>query len=395
MRALTVLHYPVFGGPHNQAAQLAPALERRGWETLVILPTEPGNAEARLRGEGVGVRTMPLHRMRATMQPFTHIRLATRIGADISGIRQLIRTERIDLVQVSGLINPQAAIAGWLEGRPVVWQLLDTRAPVAARFAMIPVIRALADVVMTTGLKVASQHPGLGTVGERLIPYVPPVDTVAFRPGPERRAAARERLRVPEDGILVGTLANLNPQKGHEYLLQAVAKLRSTCCRDVYLRILGAATPTHRQYEARLVAEAGKLGLSDNTHFSIVDPHGDANLLLTAFDIFALTSARRSEGIPTVLLEAMACGLPVVVTDVGGVTDVVGHAATGLVVPPSSVTAITDALERLVHDPTLRAGLGTAGRRKAETDFHLEDCADAHADAYSRAIRHYRSRDPI
>jgi hypothetical protein len=73
MNVLFVIHYPVFGGPHNQALVLAQSLVRHGVDMTILLPDEPGNAAGRLRSAGVDVVTMPLHRVRATPHP-AHIR---------------------------------------------------------------------------------------------------------------------------------------------------------------------------------------------------------------------------------------------------------------------------------------------------------------------------------
>jgi glycosyltransferase involved in cell wall biosynthesis len=357
MRVLSVIHHPVFGGPHNQAVRLAGPLRQRGWETLVLLPAEEGNAEDRLRMAGVAVVTKPLQRLRATANPGLHLCFARELRADVERIRQVIRSERADLVQVNGLVNPHAALAARLERRPVVWQILDTRAPRALRLAMMPVIDRLADVVMCTGAEVARQHPGAGSLGDRLILYVPPVDTSAFRPDSARRASARARLRVPHDARLVGTLGNVNPQKGHEHLVNAAAMLWREFS-DLYVRILGASTPTHRPYHDRLALQAARLGLARDDRFSIVDPQEEASRLLPALDVFVLTSVRRSEGIPTVVVEAMACGLPIVTTRVGGVAEVVDDGVTGVIVPAGDDVAIVEAVGRLLRKGGLRQEMG-------------------------------------
>src|SRR6266516_1328539 len=92
----------------------------------------------------------------------------------------------------------------------------------------------------------------------------------------------------------------------------------------------------------------------------LLGARGDVRELLASSDIFVLSS--RSEGHPVSLLEAMAAGLPVVATDVGGVAESVVHGQTGLLVPAGNVTALAAALERLVEDEQLRRRLGTAGR---------------------------------
>ena len=129
MKVLCVVHFPVFGGPHNQVLRLAGPLAARGFATVVALPDEPGNAVERLRAAGIDVRTLPLHRLRATRDLRAHVGLVVSLPAEVRRLRLAIRTEGIDIVQIGGLVNPHAAIAARLERVPVVWQLLDTRAP--------------------------------------------------------------------------------------------------------------------------------------------------------------------------------------------------------------------------------------------------------------------------
>jgi glycosyltransferase involved in cell wall biosynthesis len=273
-----------------------------------------------------------------------------------------------------------------MEGIPIVWQLLDTRPPVALRRLMMPLVTRLADVVMSTGMEVARVHPGALGLGDRLVPYYPPVDTGNFRPDARRRHAARMELGVPEDAHLIGTVANLNPQKGHEYLVRAAAIVRSEL-PDVLVRILGAHTPTHADYEVRIEAEARASGLSDGTQLQFIDPGSRIAELLPAFDVFLLTSVPRSEGVPTTILEAMACGLPVVATNVGAVREVVEDDVTGYVVPPLDPEAIAEATLRLLRDPGLRERMGHVGRARATKRFSVETCAEVHLKAYDHALR--------
>lgn len=110
---------------------------------------------------------------------------------------------------------------------------------------------------------------------------------------------------------------------------------------------------------------------------------------MPALDVFVLTSVRRSEGIPTVVVEAMACGLPIVTTRVGGVAEVVDDGVTGVIVPAGDDVAIVEAVGRLLRKGGLRQEMGQLGRTRCESDFGLKGCADAHLDAYRRAMRRY------
>lgn len=384
MNLLHVVHYPVFGGPHNQALRLARPLAARGYETVALLPDEPGNAVERLRAGGVETVTLPLHRLRARPDPRVQARFAFGFPGEVRAIRQLIREREIDVVLVCGLVNPHAAIAARREGVPVVWQLVDTRPPMALRRALMPLVTRLSDVIMSTGTEVARVHPGAMRFGERLVPFYPPVDTQSYRPDDERRAAARRELGIADGAFAIGTVGNLNPQKGHEHLLRAAAMLRGGG-PAVEVRVLGAHTPTQSAYEQRLRTEARQLALAADADAVFVDPGARVAELLPAFDAFLLTALPRSEGVPTVILEAMACGIPVVSTDVGAVREVVAEGVTGFVVPPENPLAIAAATRLLLRDGDLRARLGATARVHAVERYDVEACATVHVEAFELA----------
>ena len=129
MRVLAVIHYPMFGGPHNQVTGLDAALRTAGSRRWRCCPDEPGNAVGRLMAAGVETRAMPLARMRPSADPRLQLADGRGMRADVARLRGAIRRERADLVLLPGLANPQAAVAARLEGVPVVWQIVDTRVP--------------------------------------------------------------------------------------------------------------------------------------------------------------------------------------------------------------------------------------------------------------------------
>ncbi len=385
-----MIHGPVFGGGYNQLLRLRKPLEARGWETLAVVPDAPGTALPRLREAGADLVVLPLHRLRATLDPRTHVRFAARFWPEVRSLRRVIRERGIDLVQAHGDTNPHAAIAAHLEGVAVVWQIYDTRTPVPLRRVTMPLVVRIADAITTWGEQLARVHPGVTDLGERWITVFPPVDVDEFRPDPARRAAARERLRVPEDAVLVGSIGVLNPSKGHEHLIRAAAIVRREHPGAVF-RILGSKSPVHHAYEAMLRSEAARLGFDRET-LDFVDPGSDVAELMPGFDALALTSVPRSEGIPTVILEAMSCGLPVVATNVGAVAELVEDGVVGSLIPPEQPEAVAAALSPLIADPERRALIGRANRERAIARYGLEVVADRHARAYELALEHRARR---
>ncbi len=323
MNLLFTVYYPVFGGPHNQALRLDKALAERGWNTIVLIPSENGNAGDRLSAAGMEVVKMPLHRLRAKPDPRLHLRYVFGMAAEVKRLRRIIRERQIDLVVVNGLANPQCALAAQLEGRPVVWQLVDTRTPMLLRRLLIPFVRRWADVVLTTGKRVGDLHPGTEKLGDRLRIFFPPVDTEMFQPDPSQRLRARQILGLTPDDVVVGNVSNITPQKGHATFLRAAQQLRREHPRTRFV-ILGAEDRYHANYVAGIWRQASQSGLLLGRDLIVKDPGSHVADLAVAFDIFWLTSEPKSEGVPTVVEEAMAMALPVVTTNVGAVTELCG-----------------------------------------------------------------------
>lgn len=388
MRVLAVIHSTTFGGAHNQILRLHKRLSLKGFETLVLLPVHNGDADERLTEAGVKVLCLPLHHLRATPNPLSQIRFLAGLWPEIQQIRILLRDQNIDLVQAHGPTNPQAAVAARLENLPIVWQLLDTRAPMFLRRGCMPIVTRLAHVVMSTGRSVARAHPGTDSLGDRLITFVPPVEWQRFSWTWADRQAARDRLMASPDDFVVGAVGNLNPQKGFDLLLEACWLARKQD-PHLLLRIRGAASPNHQPYDARLLKRASMLGF-DDWSIDRVPSGSEVRDILPGFDILVSSSMPRSEGLPTVILEGMAAGLPVVATDVGGTSELVSNGVTGFVVEPQDPVAIANAILLLARDPGLRKGMGRAAQRKLLEEWPIENCVEAYLGAYRAAIARHQ-----
>jgi glycosyltransferase involved in cell wall biosynthesis len=184
------------------------------------------------------------------------------------------------------------------------------------------------------------------------------VDTALFRPDARARAEVRRELGIDDSAWVVGTVGRLAPEKDQSLLLRAVARQGVAISRATVM-LVGDGPEA-----ARLRAEAAALGLV--VHFLGV--RRDVPRVLAALDVFALSS--RLEGLPLALLEAMAVGLPAVVTDVGGMGAAVGRA--GLLVPAGDAGAMATALARLAADRGRARELGAEGRRAVVERFSVE-----------------------
>lgn len=174
-------------------------------------------------------------------------------------------------------------------------------------------------------------------------------------------AEAKARLGIPPERLVIGAVGRLSPEKAFDLLLRAVGKLLSKGY-DLALVIVGEGDE-----RPRLEALRAELGLGDRVH--LLGYRSDTADLYQAMDVYALSSLR--EGLPNVLLEAMATELPVAATRIAGVPRLVRDGENGLLIEPGSVEELAGALGRLVDDAELRSRLGQAGRRLIESSYSL------------------------
>ncbi len=385
MNVLSIIHYPHFGGPHNCNSLVAPYLSDMGIALTVVVPDEPGNAVDLLRHRNVRTIPIPLTRMRATKDMRVQFYSVARLPANVRSIRRIIRSENIDVVLINGLVNPHAAFAAHLEKIPVVWQLIDTFPPMIIRRAMMPLVLRLSGAIMTTGMAVAAVHPGALSFGDRLISFFPIVDSNRFRPDPEQRAAARHELGLHDSDFVVGNIGNINLMKGHRTFIKAAAALKRRHPSTRFV-ILGATSVVHTGYGAELQSEAESLGLSVGEDLIVRDPGTRVHELAPALDLFWLTSEPRSEGIPTVIGEAMALEIPVIAANVGAVSAAVVDGVTGILVAPRDVAAFVTATSELLDDSDRRRDMGRNGRLRAQELYSPETCARLHRTAFELAL---------
>jgi glycosyltransferase involved in cell wall biosynthesis len=185
------------------------------------------------------------------------------------------------------------------------------------------------------------------------------VDAQCFvPPDGARHAAARAELGLPAGAPVAVCVAQLRREKAHDVLLEAFARAGSDGARLVLVGDGVARTA--------LAAQAGRLGIADRVVFA--GEVADVRAWLEAADVFVLASVA-VETFSNAALEAAACGLPVVTTDIGGARELVEEGHTGYVVAPHDADALAAALGRLLDDPLRGRAMGEAGRRRVLEGF--------------------------
>lgn len=239
-------------------------------------------------------------------------------------------------------------------------------AAAAARLAGTPLIvrtRHLSNKVGSlwsyTGLPhrvtTVSDHVRDGLIARGVPPaHIATLYSPIVLPPPVERSTLRGELGLGDDDLIVGCVAVMRASKGHKALIDAMVPLLVNHPR-LHLVFVGGGSPVFEQTQAYIA----ELSLSSRVH--LMGMRRDVPNLLAGFDIFALATEQEASG--TVYVEAEASGLPVVGTNVGGVSEMMRDGQTGILVAPKDGQALTEALRRLIDDAALRQRMGQAGWR--------------------------------
>ena len=364
------------GGAERQMLILAGALPAEGIEVRFILLSERGAMAA--DAEALGARIDVLGLGRRDCAPF---RPRCLLAAGRAARRYRALTADVDIVDAwlvpsmifAALVQPYARAGVLVGGRRNLGDLYRTKSwvrRVAARLATRRMAVIVANSRMAAGEVVTLDHIDPGRV--RVIPNAVLPATVADA----ERTASRAVWGFTSADVVVGCVANYKSEKGLSSLLAAAASLRES--RPSLRYVLVGEGPLR----SRLEADIGRLGLGE-----IVRLHGaaaDARRLYPAFDLYV--QASETEGLPNVVLEAAAAGLPIVATAVGGTIEILTADRDGLLVEPRSADALATAIGRLVDDPALRERLGQAALARS-ADYAPERLVAATAGLYRRLLR--------
>ena len=256
--------------------------------------------------------------------------------------------------------------------------VLDVPARGGAQRTQVEQAVATVDQVVAVSKAMRSACDALATP-RRPVAVVPNgADTRVFHP--RERREARDRLGLPQDERIVAFVGMLSSRKGIDTLLEAIGMLSHTDARAPLLTIAGIG-----ELQASLESRARDLGIADRLRFAGKVAHDEVAWWMAAGDVFCLPSL--SEGLPTVVCEAMACGRAVVATAVDGTPEIVDDGVTGLLVPPRDAPALAAALERLLGDDAMRLRFETEALARARETYTWAANARAHVGLYEAITR--------
>ncbi len=278
----------------------------------------------------------------------------------------------------AALAAPDLPLVVSLHGSDVFVAERSRIAGAAARAAF-----ARAGAVTACSEDLGRRAVALGAAPERvdIVPYG--VDVERFRPDPATRAEWRNRLGVDGTTPLIFAAGRLVRKKGFEYLIDAMATLIAS--GPVVLALGGSG-----DLDAELRERAGRAGVLGHVRFLGNLHQQEVARGLAAADVVVVPSVRDDggnvDGLPNVVLEALASGSPLVTTPAGGIGSVARHERTALIVPERDVPALATAIRRLLDTPELGASIGSAARALAVERFGWDQTALRFEAAYQRAL---------
>ncbi len=344
----------LYGGA-LQVCHLMEGLRRAGEQNILVCPE--GSAIAAAAGEMATVHEIP---MRGDLDV-----------AFLWRLRSILRRESPDLLHLHSRRGADlwGGIAGCLEGVPTVLsRRVDNPEPrwwVAVKYRLyrrvITISQGIREVLLAEGL-----------AAEKVVCVPSAVDTRHYRPGCDRVWFEAE-MSLEAGQPVVGTVAQLIPRKGHRFLLEAIPEIRREI-PEVQFLFFGSgalAEELHREIERRGLGRCVRL----------MGFRNDLARILPCLD--AVAHPATLEGLGVSLLQAAACGVPIVASAVGGIPEVVHDGTNGFLVPPEDPAALARALRVLLSERERAREMGMAGRALVERRFSIDAMVEGNRKVYA------------
>ncbi|HZI94305.1 MAG TPA: glycosyltransferase family 4 protein [Patescibacteria group bacterium] len=374
MKPLKILHTDFHTGWGGQAARvlmLSRELTRRGHQVTVAAP--PGELASRARAAGLPVESG--FSFRAPSHVYTFL-------SDVARMRRLLKRERFDVVDVHGSQDTWVtAVARLFTGLPrcLIMTRHNTKR-VRTGWPNRQLYGRLIDHLIIVDESVRRGYEDFlasGILDARRISVIPSAYRAdLFHEGVDSRRVRRE-LGVSEGTLVVGVAGRLVADKGHIHLMRAAAALK-TQLPDMVLVFAGAGPE-----EARLKAQARELGLEGMVRF--LGFRQDIAEVEAAFDIAVLPSVGCDASSASVK-EAMALGVPIIASDIGGARHLIDDGVTGLIVRPGEPGDLVEAVRRLAEDRLAARGMAMKAREDVTRRFSIGRLADETLAVYATVL---------
>jgi glycosyltransferase involved in cell wall biosynthesis len=362
------------GGTEMMLYKLLPRMKTDRFENIVFTLKEKGSLSKDFESQNIRVYNVG------------GMGGISRISALISSLK-ILREINPDIIQgwlVHGNIVAKIASIFLPYRLSTLWNIrytalpkTETKRSILFIIKLLSLLSFLPQKIVFNSKAGADDHCRMGYRSDKSCIIPNGFDTKLFSPSEENRSCVRSELNISEEAILIGLIGRFDPLKDHSCFLKAGAKLLSNK-REIFFLLAGREVDWQNRHLRQFIE---KLGMSEKVF--LLGERKDVARITAALDIAACSSV--AEGFPNVIGEAMSCGVPCVVTDVGDSAWLVGDS--GIVVPPRNHEALCEAWLKLIElGSAKRRGLGEKARKRIEDHFSIQMIVKKYEQLYEEQV---------
>ena len=370
------------GGVEYSTFRVASALDKKNFEPVIICPDE-GDLPSLARQAGLDVRIVPRPKFfsvsiiwgkRYFANPFGFIFTAINVLRTTQIMMKYLRANRADIIVTKGLLaHFYGGIAARSLNIPCVWYVQEEvdkkRGAGLFRYFLVKGAQKIPTKIIVDAIALLEQFGDLAALQNVVMVIYNGINTEQFAPfSLQEQKDAKRNFDIPSNTIVIGQAARIIPLKGQETLLKAFSLLANDF-PNTHLLFVGAPLFGSQNYEHKLHLQSLQLGLAERVHFSGFVP--DVRQGLATMDIFVHASVEADS--PLSVMEAMSCGLPVIVSSVRGTVEMVNSEITALVFEPGDSEDLAIKLKNLLMSKQKQRELGVQARKEIIEKFSLRE----------------------
>ena len=371
MKILFYNHTGQVSGAERMLLLILSRLDRDRFSALVVCPDQ-GPLQEMIKDLGVASESINGLQARFTWRVDTLVRYCKSFFEVIRQLRRSVVASRPDLLHANSIRSGLVATAATIGlGTPVVWHLHD----LLPRHPLSSAIRVLAAVSKRTRMIAVSQAVATNFRGrfapllkDRVSVILNSIDLEKFQPDETAKRKIRGGLRFRKSDLAIGIVGQITPRKGQLELLRAFSETLTDAPNSVLLIVGAPMFNRDDEYLELLKRTSAELGIASKVR--ILGARSDIGALMQALDLLVVNSSAEPFGL--VILEAMACGTPVLATAVGGIPEIITHDENGWLVRAGDEQALTSAMAHLYPRSLLRERLAERARHDVAARFSVD-----------------------